>query len=57
MKNIIGFNRYIGIEPQEFKVVGYSVKKDDKCNIKLSTNDTALNIQHHLIWTPQLVVV
>lgn len=55
-------NRYIGLEPQEFKVVGYSVPNQErdsmqqKCKIKISHGDAALNIQQHLRWTPQLVV-
>ncbi|ACA42302.1 MULTISPECIES: hypothetical protein [Lysinibacillus] len=61
-KKVTEINRYIGLEPQEFKVVGYSVPNNErdslqqKCKIKISHDDVALNIQQYLRWTPQLVV-
>ncbi len=52
-------NRYIGKEPQEFKIVGYSVREESAGNIKVKSvvaqDEQSLNITHLIEWRPTLV--
>lgn len=59
MDTKLKINRYIGKEPQEFRIVGYSIRETSSETIQyksvIAQNEQSLDIIHLLRWRPTLV--